>query len=600
MKYSFLLLIVFLQFHGAAWAQSSPVNSGTSEDAQGETPIPKDKLGRDTPQGTMKGALDAFARDDFAQAIQYFDFQNLPKKNREEKSRQLTAAFFQLLDQGGQLIPTGVLSDQAEGGLKDDLATNLEAVGRITWEGQTIPVMLERQTDKTQNLDIWLISAETIKRLQKLPVAKKGTPENAIDSVLPESLLTNKWRGAPLGHWLGMVVLLIASYAVSWLFTSILGVLIRTLWRGYSPQKHAKLIQSFLVPVSLVATVIIFLTASRASGFSIIVRESFAIVNISLLWAALFLFLWLLIDTFASRSEQRMRKKKNFGGLSIILFFRLSIKFILLAVAGILILDTLGVNVGAGLAALGIGGIALALGAQKTIENLVGSLSVVFDQPVRVGDFCRVGDTLGTIEAIGMRSTRIRTLERTVTTIPNGDFSTQLIDNYTHRDKFLFKTTLGLRYETSSDQMRYILTELRAMLYSHPKVETTANPTAARVRFLGYGPDSLQIQLYAYILVATFDDFLAVQEDLNLRIGGIIEESGSGFAFPSQTLYLAKDTGLSVEKTKQAEDAIQKQIKDNKLKFPDFSSQDKENLENTADYPPKGSASNASNNNSNN
>ncbi|MEM9299080.1 MAG: mechanosensitive ion channel domain-containing protein [Bacteroidota bacterium] len=547
-----------------------------------------DDLGRDTPQGAVKGVLDAFARGDFDLAIRYFNFQKTFLPLKDENRKELAEAFFRFLTKGGQLTPRAVLSNDKEGLLQDGLASHLEQVGKIIWEEQTLPIFLERVKHDQEDFEIWLISAETIEGLQKLPLIKEESFKTLADRVIPEALQKNKWRGAPIGHWIGIVFLLVISYAGSWLICHVLVFLIKKHWKKYSSKKHAKLIKSFLLPIILVIAVTLFLVASRSSGLSIIVREAFSILNISVLWATFFLFGWILIDTFSSRGEENLRKRKNLAGLSVVLFFRRSTKFILIAVAGVIILDTFGADVNAGLAALGIGGLALALGAQKTIENLVGSLMVVFDQPVRVGDFCKIGETLGTIESIGMRSTRIKTLNRTVVTIPNGDFSSQSIENYSQREKFLFRTVLGLRFETRPKQMRYILTKLQELLYAHPKVETKPQPVAARVRFLGYGSDCLNVELFAYINVDNYDDFLAIQEDLNLRIADVIEDSGSGFAFPSQTIYLAKDSGLNQKKMASAEEVIAQQIKHNELQFPSLSEKRKEELFESLPYPPEG------------
>ncbi|MGH6917175.1 MAG: mechanosensitive ion channel family protein [Geminicoccaceae bacterium] len=130
--------------------------------------------------------------------------------------------------------------------------------------------------------------------------------------------------------------------------------------------------------------------------------------------------MWRIVDGLGEVSSERRLRRGQLGALSVIRFFRRSAKFIIASVAGIAVLDSLGFDVTVGLAALGIGGIAIAFGAQKTVENLVGGLTLIADQPVRVGDFCRFGQTLGTVEDIGMRSTRIRTLDRTVVTVPNG------------------------------------------------------------------------------------------------------------------------------------------------------------------------------------
>jgi MscS family membrane protein len=341
---------------------------------------------------------------------------------------------------------------------------------------------------------------------------------------------------------------------------------------------------TLLIPLRLVLAVAILLNLSRWLGISIIVRQAFGVVNLIAMWTALFIFIWLLIDTLTSLGEDRLREKGSFSGLSAISFFRNTAKFILIVVALLIAFDTMGINVTAGLAALGVGGIALALGAQKTVENIIGGLSVVFDQPVSVGDYCKFGDTSGTVEKIGMRSTRIRTSNRTVVTIPNADFSSRLIENFSKRDMFLYNTRIGLRYETTSDQMRYILVELRKILYSHPKVD----PNPARVRFVEYGADALQVEIYAYIHAADSNDFLGVQEDINLRIAGVVEESGSGFAFPSQTLYLSKDEGLSQEKREKAEARVKEWIENNELQLPEFDPQAIEDIRKSIDYPDRG------------
>lgn len=213
-------------------------------------------------------------------------------------------------------------------------------------------------------------------------------------------------------------------------------------------------------------------------------------------------------------------------------------------------------------------------GCTKTVENFVGSVTLIADQPVRVGDFCKVGDTVGTVEQIGMRSTRIRTLNRTVVTIPNGQFSSETIENYAHRDRFWFQTVLDLRYETTPDQIRFLLVELRSVLYAHPKV----HPEPARVRFTGLGAASLNLEVFCYITAVNFDEFLEVREDLLLRIMDVVAESGTDFAFPSQTLYFAKDKGLSKEKSQQAEEKVRKWKEAHDMPIPSFENERIEKL----------------------
>ena len=212
--------------------------------------------------------------------------------------------------------------------------------------------------------------------------------------------------------------------------------------------------------------------------------------------------------------------------------------------------DRLGIPVYGIIAGLGVGGLAIALAAQPTIENLIGGLSLFADKPIRVGDFCRYGSDEGTVEAIGIRSTRIRGIDRTLTTIPNATLSKMSVVNFAQRDRMLIKSVIGVRYETSPEQLRYLLVKIREMLLGHPRI----HPDSARARFIGFGASSLDIEVFAYVTTRDRAEFLGIREDVFLRIMDIVEQSGTGFAFPSQTLYFARDDGLDTERTEGAEE----------------------------------------------
>ena len=167
---------------------------------------------------------------------------------------------------------------------------------------------------------------------------------------------------------------------------------------------------------------------------------------------------------------------------------------------------------------------------------MVGGLSLVADQPVRVGDFCKVDGVMGTVEDIGLRSTRIRTLDKTLVTIPNGDLSTARIENFAGRGRFLWQTTLGLRYETRPEQMRAVLRRLDRMMAADPRVAEDH-----RARFTGFGASSLDVEIFAYILASDMATSLRIREELNLAVMEIVDSCGADFAFPSTTVYLARD-----------------------------------------------------------
>jgi MscS family membrane protein len=244
------------------------------------------------------------------------------------------------------------------------------------------------------------------------------------------------------------------------------------------------------------------------------------------------------------------------------------------------------------LAGLGVGGIAVALAAQSTIANFIGGLIIFANKPIRVGDFCRYGEDpssdwlrIGTVEEIGLISTRIRGIDRSVTTIPNAEFSNMHIINLTKRDCRLLRNMLQLRYETTPEQMRYILLRIRALLLGHPMVK----PDPARVRFVGYSAYSKDVEIFCYLRCMEKNEFLAIQEDVLLRIEDIIKTAGSGFAFPSQTAYLARDTGLDDQRRGEAETEVEHLRFTGKLPFPEFDEEERDQLEDILDYPPKGS-----------
>jgi MscS family membrane protein len=209
------------------------------------------------------------------------------------------------------------------------------------------------------------------------------------------------------------------------------------------------------------------------------------------------------------------------------------------------ILYLAGVNLSAALAGLGIGGIAVALAAQKTIENLFGGLSILTDRVIRVGDLCRVGETSGVVEDIGLRSTRIRTFERGLICVPNGSLATANVENLSARDKMRVFCKIGLRYETSRAQLELVLAQIGTMLRNHPRVESAS----AWIRLAKLADSALELEMQAYVLTRNFDDFTAVRETLLLRVLDIVGDCGTALAYPSQTVYFAGDAERAEMKT---------------------------------------------------
>lgn len=541
---------------------------------------PEDSLGRRTPRGTVYGFISAVADQDYTKAAYYLNLS--PAALDMEEGEQLAQALQRLLDQGGDIMPYSWISDKPSGRMSDKLPPSIDRIGTVSVNGQTI-VLLVEEIKGPEGGPLWLFSTET---LEEVAEVAGDINELLTDRLLPPFLKVNRWGGVPIGHWLIELVLIGLSYLCAWGITAFIVFLIRGLWRKAATEPTSGIILALALPIRLYMAVWLFVASSQEVGISIIIRQRFNDFTVLIGMVAFLLLLWRLSDFLGNFSKNRLMMRGHLAGVSAILFFRRLVKIAIVIFGVIAILGAFGVDVTTGLAALGIGGIALALGAQKSVENFVGSVTLIADQPIRVGDFCKIGDTIGTVEQIGMRSTRIRTLDRTVVTIPNGELSSSKIENYAHRDRFRMYAVLNMRYETSPDQLRYLLVEIRAILYAHPKVD----PDPARVRFVELAAASLNIEIFAYIHAKDFHEYLEIKEDLYLRIMDVVEASGSGFAFPSQTLYLARDKGLSEEKTEEAERKVKSWREKGEMHIPSFDQGEITHLKDTLDYPPKGSS----------
>jgi MscS family membrane protein len=526
---------------GSAFAQL-PVPNGNGSAAPAQPAAPTDPLGRETPSGMVAGFIAAAAEQNYDKAAQYLDLSQDKTAWGPSVAQQLQ----RILDRGGVVFSRLRLSSDAAGDQDDGLPLDQEKFGLVRTDHGNVDLLAQRVTSK-DGVKIWLVSAHTV---SELPELSRTVVSSWVDKVLPYALRDEyRFAGAPVGHWLAVIVLAVLVYAVVWLITAAIWWIVCRIRKSGDSRLRRMLIASAL-PIRLFLTAFVLRIAMTLAGVSIVARQYMSGVTEVLGWLALSWIIWRVVDALAAFAIDRMTLRGRLSMLSAVTFIRRSVKFVIIAFAIIAGLNALGYNVTAGLAALGIGGIAIALGAQKTIEHLVGSLTLVTDQPMRVGDFCKFGDTLGTIEDIGMRSTRIRTLDRTVVTVPNGQLAAVQIENFSRRDKFWFHPILDLRYETTPDQIRALLAAIREMLIEHPDVDNDP----ARVRLIGLGASSLKVEIFAYVHAVNPDAFLEIQEQLMLRLMELVEQAGTGFA-SSPTLYVTRD--LAVASPKPAADAEQ-------------------------------------------
>ena len=580
-----LLVLVLLTGVGAVPARAvdlpgapAPAEKPAEKAPEKPPEKPVDKLGRETPEAMVTGLLRALGAQNYRQAAEFLNVDGVPQWQRRASGPELARMLQQVLDQAGWVEGRWQLSDKPAGNEDDKLPAGTDRFGAVRTSSGTVDLLAERVEGRAP-VPIWLVSAATLARLPYLVSTAVNGP---LERILPAALQDRRVAGAPIGHWLALLVLAGLAYGIAWCVSSAIRWLAKRVLQRLHHEPWLGLVQAADWPLRVLMAVGLLGLGALLLGVSIVARQRAGVLAEIAAWTALVWLAWRMVNAAATAGAERAASKGHFATLSVLSLARRTAKVALIAVAVILVLSSLGVDVTAGLAALGIGGLAIALGAQKTVENFIGSLTIIADQPIRVGDVCKFGDTLGTVEDIGIRSSRIRTLERTVVTVPNSVMASASIENYTRRDRFWFHPQITLRYETTPDQMRFVLVRLREMLYAHPCV----SPDPARVRFTGFGADTLNIDVFAYVLVANYDEFLEVQEDLSLRIMDLVQESGASFAFPSRTLYLGRDPKPDADATRSAEDRVRQWAEEGRLPLPRFPPERIAELRNTIHYPP--------------
>jgi MscS family membrane protein len=294
----------------------------------------------------------------------------------------------------------------------------------------------------------------------------------------------------------------------------------------------------FLLILSLLAR--IFATQAATAEGRIVVTS---VANVFIVLA----IAWILVRVTKLVARLKTQHLRQVGLPGKIAAVELS-TWLLVAVwftAGLfLILRNMGFELTAVIAGLGIGGIAFAFAAQKTIENLFGTVMVVADEVIQVGDQCQTGGIEGHVESIGLRSTQIRTLDRALVSVPNGQLAAGTIGNLARRDKFLFRHKIRLGYETTAEQLRRVLAEIGKMMLEDAKLD----PATVRVRLVRFGDDSLELDAFAYVPTREEAVFLGIQEELLLRIVDVVEASGAAFSLPTVAAPATGNFALNTQK----------------------------------------------------
>src|SRR5499427_8589527 len=572
-----LRFVLYLAVSIALPAQTALTQSIQLANPAPATPAaPTDQLGRNTPANSVLGFLKAATSGDYSIAAQYLQ---MSPAHRQADGEQTAMKLKFVLD--NDFVGNYSRFNQPEGTPQEGVALGHQKLGTMSAGDVEMDLDMVRVSDPNAG-KIWLISSDTLARLPELYDQAEA---RQVASKLPAFLVKHNLGGMPLWQWLALLVATPFAAGLGWLVLAILEIPLRW-WARRHGQMDVANWRSVSGPAWLLTGTLVHQAIVVKLRLPLLFRHYyFQVTSIALILSATWIF-WRVIRWSLYRVRLRALALGHAGTGSLMLLGERILKAIIFVAGTLAVLSSLGFNMSTALAGLGIGGLAIGFGAQKTIENLFGGVSVLGDEVFRVGDVCRFGDRTGTVEDIGLRSTRIRTEDRTLLAIPNGTVATINLENFSRRDKILFKTNLGLRPESKADHVRFLLLEIRKLLYSHPKVETKT----VRVRLIDIAGASLNMEVLSYILTQDFNEYAAVREDLLLRIMDIVEDAGGSLALPSQTLYITRDSGLEKGKTENAVKTIAELRDKNQLPFPDHQQEDISALHGSIEYPPAESA----------
>ncbi len=390
--------------------------------ASGQVPAPPAEAAaqldaRSTPRGSVFGFLEACQAGRYARAASYLDLSNWSASKREHQGPEVARQLKKVLDR--KLNSSfGNLSGDPAGYLGDGLPDDRELLGRVSLDGRQVDLYLDRVT--VDGRKIWMFSGPTV---ALVPQLYEEIGNSAIEENLPSVLVEREVFGAALWQWLALLILVLVVAAVSRLIVWIALLVVKPIVHRTSSRLDDSLIEALGPPVRLMIGILIFRVGLVWVAPPALMRVYLRRLLGMLAYFAVAWLLARLIDLGGRQFASAMARKGRSSAVSVVPLARRSLKVFAILGAVLASLELWGYNTATLLTGLGIGGVAVALAAQKTIENLFGGVALITDQPVAVGDVCKFGDRVGTVEDIGLRSTRIRTPDRTVVSVPNGQFS---------------------------------------------------------------------------------------------------------------------------------------------------------------------------------
>ena len=481
----------------------------------------------DSPRSALARFLELTTKREFDQAARFLDLPPQDSGRGPELARRLRAVLIRHI-----AFDLSEVSALPTGDVHDGLSVGLEQVGAIPNEdGTSDGVRMVRRGDHAER---WLFQRSTVTRVDGwyARLEHRELLERA-----PSWLLRPGPRGLPLWQWLAIIGLFAASLLVGFLLGLGLIAILRPVARRTPTAWDNVLLERMRAPLALALTLACVTLLAGPFGLQRAAQEFVFDLQRGGLLAVFFLALARAVDVGAELLTSSAWARTHASAYSLIPLGARVAKLFVLSLAAVTLLSVLGYPVASLLAGLGIGGLAIALAAQKTVENLFGAFSLGADQPFRVGDVVRIEEILGTVEAIGLRSTRIRTLDRTLVTIPNGKLAEMRLESLSARDRMRFVCVLRLDYDTTAPQLERIVAGIAGVLQEHPHV---LQDTVA-VFFKELGESALLVDVSAYFRTSVFAEFQAFRQQALMRFMAVVEAEGSKFASSTRPILLAAE-----------------------------------------------------------
>jgi MscS family membrane protein len=505
-----------------AAAPATPVPTPTA------TPEPEAEA-PDSPRAAVRAFSELARKGDWDGAGRYLAAPPAEAPRRAELARKLRPVLQRYLD-----IDFDALSPLSEGDTQDGLPPGNDLIGKVPGSGDDDPVYVVRTRDAKG--PFWAFSRQTVSRVDGWYDA---LPDRWAREVVPNQLQAMGPRNLLYWQWLALPVLVMVSLLLGRLLGGASTGLLRRLATRTASAWDDRLLERTAPALTLLwamaAAALLLPYLALLPPAHVFARSLLGgVATFAVFWAV-----WRSVDVWAHFLMERPWAAENPSARSLLSVARNLLK-IVIAVAGfVTTLGWFGYPVATVLAGLGIGGIAIAFGAQKTIENLFGSISLAADQPFRVGDLVKVEDFTGNVERIGMRSTQIRTPDRTLITLPNGKLSDMRIEDFASRDRIRFAATVGLRYGTTEQQVLQVVTGIETMLRAMPCVW----PDVVVAKLAALSPSSLDVEVMCWFATLDFEEYRRLRQDALLGILRIVEAAGTSLAFPTRTVLVAGADG---------------------------------------------------------